>query len=105
MRHHAITVVEPTSSRGVAIAFARHEPEDVNGRYTVARPREVAAVVVTGRVGTVGAPRQRWPRPPARGRLPEGEFAGPDQVVGDVSHLAIGVHRRLSEHLKGLVGG
>ncbi|MGY1681418.1 hypothetical protein [Geodermatophilus sp. SYSU D01176] len=46
LRHHAITVVERKVSRSVAIAFARHEPEDVNGRYTVARPREVAAAVI-----------------------------------------------------------
>src|SRR4051794_30608500 len=31
MRHHAITAVERKTSRSVAITFARHEPEDVNG--------------------------------------------------------------------------
>jgi hypothetical protein len=46
MRHHAITVIERKSSRSAAIAFARRELEDVHGRYTVARPREVAAGVV-----------------------------------------------------------
>jgi site-specific recombinase XerC len=46
LRHHAISVVERTFGRSVAIAFARHEPEDVNGRYTVARPREVATAVI-----------------------------------------------------------
>jgi len=46
MRHHAITVIERKSSRSAAIAFARRELEDVHGRYTVARPREVAAAVV-----------------------------------------------------------
>lgn len=46
MRHHAITAVERKTSRAVAVAFARHEPEDVNGRYTVARPKEVAAAVI-----------------------------------------------------------
>lgn len=46
VRHHAITVVEREFSHAVSVAFARHEPEGVNGRYTVARPKEVAAAVV-----------------------------------------------------------
>jgi integrase len=46
MRHHAITVVEREFSHAVSVAFARHEPEGVNGRYTIARPKEVAAAVV-----------------------------------------------------------
>lgn len=46
VRHHAITVVEREFGHAVSVAFARHEPEGVNGRYTVARPREVAAAVV-----------------------------------------------------------
>mgnify|MGYP002778752401 CR=1 FL=1 len=46
VRHHAITVVEREFSHAVSVAFARHEPEGVNGRYTVARPKEVAAAVI-----------------------------------------------------------
>ena len=46
VRHHAVTVVERKTSHAVSVAFARHEPEGVNGRYTVARPTEVAAAVV-----------------------------------------------------------
>lgn len=51
LRHHAISLVERTFGRRVAIAFARHEPEDVNGRYTVARPKEVTGAVVAFRGG------------------------------------------------------
>jgi hypothetical protein len=39
-------VGEREFSHAVSVAFARHEPEGVNGRYTVARPKEVAAAVV-----------------------------------------------------------
>jgi hypothetical protein len=46
VRHHTITVVEREFSRAGSVASARHELEGVNGRYTVARPKEVAAAVV-----------------------------------------------------------
>lgn len=47
MRHHAISVVERRFSKAVSLAFARHEPEDVNDRYSKATPAEVAHAVVT----------------------------------------------------------
>lgn len=46
IRHHAVTVVERYAGRAVSTAFARHEPEDVNGVYTEATRQEVAAAVV-----------------------------------------------------------
>ena len=46
VRHRVVTVGERTTSHAVSVAFARHEPEGVNGGYTVARPKEVAAAVV-----------------------------------------------------------
>ena len=46
-RHHSISVVERRFSKAVSLAFARHEPEDVNDRYSKATPPEVAHAVVT----------------------------------------------------------
>lgn len=46
LRHHAISVVERRFSKAVALAFARHEPEDVNDRYSKASKEEVAQAVV-----------------------------------------------------------
>jgi integrase len=46
LRHHGTTVIERHAGRAVATAFARQEPEGVNGIYTEATPREVAAAVV-----------------------------------------------------------
>ena len=45
-RHEAIKAVERSSSKAVALAFARHEPEDTNDMYSKASRREVAAAVV-----------------------------------------------------------
>lgn len=47
MRHHAISVIERRFSKAVSLAFARHEPEDVNDMYSKATPAEVAHAVVT----------------------------------------------------------
>lgn len=46
LRHHAISVVERRFSKAVSLAFARHEPEDVNDRYSKASKEEVAQAVV-----------------------------------------------------------
>jgi integrase len=46
LRHHAISVVERRFSKAVSLAFARHEPEDVNDKYSRASKEEVAQAVV-----------------------------------------------------------
>ncbi|WP_204910633.1 site-specific integrase [Microlunatus spumicola] len=46
LRHHAIALVERSSSKAVATEYARHEPEDVNGQYGRASAREVAQAVI-----------------------------------------------------------
>lgn len=46
LRHHAIALVERSSSRAVAIRFARHEPEDTNTLYGRASAKEVAQAVI-----------------------------------------------------------
>jgi site-specific recombinase XerC len=46
LRHHAITAVERSSSKAVALRFARHVPTDTNDRYSKASDLEVATAVV-----------------------------------------------------------
>ena len=46
LRHHAIALIERSASKAVATAFARHEPEDVNGQYGRASREEVARAVI-----------------------------------------------------------
>lgn len=60
LRHHAIALVERSSSKAVALAFARHEPEDTNDRYGRASAKEVAQAVVRLHGGT-----HPWTGPPA----------------------------------------
>ena len=66
LRHHGISVIERASSRAVATAFARHEPEGTNGRYSKASPPEVAAAVIK----VYGGDHPWLHRPPRTRRIP-----------------------------------
>jgi integrase len=52
LRHHAVAMVERHAGRQVAMAFARHEPEDTTGLYGRASREEVALAVVDLHGGT-----------------------------------------------------
>src|SRR5215210_1217308 len=77
------------------------------------RPRPVTATVrgrpvvllrPTGRPMNRGSRRtERSSSPPARSA--KREFAGGDQVVGDVPDLPVGVHRGSGQRLERLIGG
>src|SRR3954447_26113096 len=66
----------------------------------------------SGWAGGVGAPPAGAPgatrgrgAPAVAPRLRTRELAGTHQLLSDVAHLAVGVHRRLCQHLEGMVGG